>query len=125
MQHGKVKVHRFAGAVDCGIAVNPDIIRAQMDGGIGFALSALRYGEIEIKAGHAVQRNFDAYRVLRIHEMPWVEVHIAKRVRRSTRELRASTRSRIAIRLSHLAGWIWPHARGAESRPASRSQRRT
>ena len=76
MQEGKVKVERVVCAVDCGVAVNPDVIRAQMEGCIGFALGALYYGEIEIKDGRAVQRNFDAYRSLRIHEMPVVEVHI-------------------------------------------------
>jgi isoquinoline 1-oxidoreductase beta subunit len=76
MKDGKVRVHRVVCAVDCGVAVNPDVIRAQMEGGIGFAMSALYYGEIEIEAGRAVQRNFDRYRVLRIYEMPKVEVHI-------------------------------------------------
>ena len=76
MKDGKVRVHRVVCAVDCGVAVNPDVIRAQMEGGIGFAMSALYYGEIVIEAGRAVQRNFDRYRVLRIHEMPKVEVHI-------------------------------------------------
>jgi isoquinoline 1-oxidoreductase beta subunit len=76
MRDGKVKVERVVCAVDCGVAVNPDVIRAQMEGCIGFALGALYYGEIEIKDGRAVQRNFDAYRSLRIHEMPKVEVHI-------------------------------------------------
>jgi isoquinoline 1-oxidoreductase beta subunit len=76
MQNGKVKVERVVCAVDCGIAVNPDIIRAQMEGCIGFALSALYYGEIDVKGGRAVQRNFDGYRSLRINEMPKVEVYI-------------------------------------------------
>ena len=76
MKNGKVKVERVVCAVDCGIAVNPDVIRAQMEGGIGFALGALYYGEIEIKGGRAAQRNFDSYRSLRIQEMPKVEVHI-------------------------------------------------
>jgi isoquinoline 1-oxidoreductase beta subunit len=76
MPDGKVKVHRVVCAVDCGVPVNPDVIRAQMEGGVGFALSALYYGEIEIKAGRAVQRNFDRYKALRINEMPKVEVHI-------------------------------------------------
>jgi isoquinoline 1-oxidoreductase beta subunit len=76
MRDGKVKVERVVCAVDCGVAVNPDIVRAQMEGCIGFALGALYYGEIEIKEGRAVQRNFDTYRSLRIHEMPRVEVHI-------------------------------------------------
>jgi isoquinoline 1-oxidoreductase subunit beta len=47
-----------------------------MEGCIGFALGALYYSEVEIKAGRAAQRNFDTYRALRIHEMPKVEVHI-------------------------------------------------
>ena len=76
MKNGKVKVERVVCAVDCGIAVNPDVIRAQMEGGIGFALGALYYGEVEIKDGRAAQRNFDTYRSLRIQEMPAVEVHI-------------------------------------------------
>ena len=76
MKDGKVRVHRVVCAVDCGVAVNPDVIRAQMEGGIGFAMSALYYGEIGIEAGRVVQRNFDRYRVLRIYEMPKVEVHI-------------------------------------------------
>jgi isoquinoline 1-oxidoreductase beta subunit len=76
MRNGKVKVERVVCAVDCGVPVNPDVIRAQMEGCIGFALGALYYSEIEIKAGRAAQRNFDTYRALRIHEMPKAEVHI-------------------------------------------------
>jgi isoquinoline 1-oxidoreductase beta subunit len=76
MRNGKAKVERVVCAVDCGVPVNPDVIRAQMEGCIGFALGALYYSEIEIKAGRAAQRNFDTYRALRIHEMPRVEVHI-------------------------------------------------
>jgi isoquinoline 1-oxidoreductase beta subunit len=76
MASGKIKVERVVCAVDCGVAVNPDVIRAQMEGCIGFGLGALYYGEIEIRNGRAAQRNFDTYRSLRIHEMPVVEVHI-------------------------------------------------
>jgi isoquinoline 1-oxidoreductase beta subunit len=76
MRDGKVRVERVVCALDCGIAVNPDIIRAQMEGCIGYGLSALFYSEIELKSGRAVQRNFDTYRALRIHEMPSVEVYI-------------------------------------------------
>src|SRR6185295_1672296 len=76
LRNGKVRVERVVCAVDCGVPVNPDVIRAQMEGCIGFALGALYYGEVQIKAGRAVQRNFDTYRSLRIHEMPRVEVHI-------------------------------------------------
>ena len=74
---GKVRVDKVWCAVDCGVAVNPDVIRAQMEGGIGFALGALYYSEIELKAGRPVQRNFDQYKSLRIYEMPAVEVFIA------------------------------------------------
>jgi isoquinoline 1-oxidoreductase beta subunit len=76
LRKGKVKVERVVCAVDCGVPVNPDVIRAQMEGCIGFALGAMYYGEVEIKAGRATQRNFDTYRSLRIHEMPRVEVYI-------------------------------------------------
>jgi isoquinoline 1-oxidoreductase beta subunit len=71
-----VRVDRVVCAVDCGIAVNPDNIRAQMEGGIGFALSAALYGEITLKDGAVEQTNFHQYPVLRINEMPAVEVYI-------------------------------------------------
>jgi isoquinoline 1-oxidoreductase beta subunit len=70
------KVHKVWCAVDCGVAVNPDIIRAQMEGGIGFGLGHALYGEITLDKGKPVQTNFDSYRSLRIHEMPAVEVTI-------------------------------------------------
>ena len=63
IEDGKVKVERVVCAVDCGVAVNPDVIRAQMEGGIGFGLGALYYGEITLKDGRAAQTNFDTYRV--------------------------------------------------------------
>jgi isoquinoline 1-oxidoreductase subunit beta len=75
-QDGTVKVHRVVCAVDCGIAVNPDVIRAQMEGGIGFALSAALYGEITLDEGAVQQSNFHQYRQLRMPEMPRVEVYI-------------------------------------------------
>jgi isoquinoline 1-oxidoreductase beta subunit len=76
MHDGKLKVERVVCAVDCGVAVNPDVIRAQMEGCIGFGLGALFHSEVDIVAGRAQQRNFDTYKALRIHEMPVVEVHI-------------------------------------------------
>jgi isoquinoline 1-oxidoreductase subunit beta len=84
MGDGKIKVERVVCAVDCGVPVNPDVIRAQMEGCIGYGLSALYYSEIEVKAGRAVQRNFDTYRALRIHEMPKVEVHIVQSTEKPT-----------------------------------------
>jgi isoquinoline 1-oxidoreductase beta subunit len=73
---GLPKVERVVCAVDCGIAVNPDVVRAQMEGGIGFGLGAALYGEITLDKGRVVQSNFHDYKSLRIDEMPQVEVHI-------------------------------------------------
>ncbi len=73
---GRYRVDLVDVAVDCGIAVNPDIIRAQMEGGLGFGLSALLADEITIEAGAVVQSNFSGYRVLRANQMPQVRVHI-------------------------------------------------
>ena len=64
--------------VDCGIQVNPDTIRAQMESGIVFGLSAALYGEITIKDGRVEQTNFGDYRVLRINEAPQIDVHLVK-----------------------------------------------
>ncbi|MBK8688581.1 MAG: xanthine dehydrogenase family protein molybdopterin-binding subunit [Betaproteobacteria bacterium] len=69
-------VDRVVCAVDCGIAVNPDNVRAQMEGGIGFGLSAALYGAITLDNGAVQQSNFHDYPVLRIDAMPKVEVHI-------------------------------------------------
>jgi isoquinoline 1-oxidoreductase subunit beta len=73
---GMPKVERVVCAVDCGIAINPDVVRAQMEGGIGFGLGAALFGEITLDKGAVVQSNFHDYRSLRIDEMPVVEVHI-------------------------------------------------
>jgi isoquinoline 1-oxidoreductase subunit beta len=63
-------------AVDCGVAVNPDVIRAQMEGGIAFGLSAALYGEVTLDKGVVQQTNFHQYRQLRMPKMPVVEVYI-------------------------------------------------
>ncbi len=73
-----IRVDRVVCAVDCGIAVNPDVIRAQMEGGIGFGLSAALYGAITLKDGIVEQSNFHQYIPLRMHQMPAVEVHIVE-----------------------------------------------
>ncbi len=73
---GSVRVDRIVAAVDCGVAINPDNIRAQVEGGVGFALSAVLHGEITLKDGQVEQDNFGNYPLLRINEMPQVEVHI-------------------------------------------------
>jgi len=71
-----LRVHRVVCAVDCGPVVNPDIVRAQMEGGIAFGLTAALYGEITFETGRVQQRNFHDYPMLRMHEMPQIEVHI-------------------------------------------------
>lgn len=73
---GGFRVERVVCAVDCGTAVNPDIIRAQMTGGIGFGLSAAWEEAVTLSAGRIRQANFDTYRLLRFDRMPPVEVHI-------------------------------------------------
>jgi len=72
------KVHKVWCAVDCGVAVNPDVIRAQMEGGIGFGLGHALFAEVRLDEGRPVPSNFDTYRSLRIHEMPEVEVTILR-----------------------------------------------
>jgi isoquinoline 1-oxidoreductase beta subunit len=73
---GEVKVHRVVCAIDCGPTVNPDTIRAQMEGAVVFGLTAALYGAITFEKGRVQQRNFHDYQMLRMNEMPVVEVHI-------------------------------------------------
>ena len=76
VEDGQVRVHKVTCAVDCGIAINPDVIHAQMQGGIGFGLGAILKGAVTLDQGRVVETNFDGYDVLRIAEMPQVEVHV-------------------------------------------------
>lgn len=72
-----ITVDRVVCAVDCGIAINPDVIKAQMQSGIGYGLAAALHGKITFTEGHVDQTNFHEYTVLRINEMPRdIEVHI-------------------------------------------------
>ena len=73
---GAVRVHRLVCAIDCGIAVNPDQVKAQMEGGAIYALTATLYGQITLDAGRVQQTNFHTYPMLRIPEVPVTEVHI-------------------------------------------------
>ena len=73
---GRVSVKRVVCALDCGQMINPDTIKAQMEGGIIFGLTAALYGEITLKDGRVEQGNFDNYEVLRINEAPTIEVHM-------------------------------------------------
>lgn len=72
----KIRVHRVVCAIDCGLAVNPDGVRAQMESGIVYGLTAALHGEITLEQGKVTQSNFHNYRMLRINEMPQIEVYI-------------------------------------------------
>ena len=75
---GTVRVRRVVCAVDCGTVVNPDTVRAQIESGVMFGITAALYGEITLENGRVVQGNFDTYQILRINEAPAVEVHIVE-----------------------------------------------
>jgi isoquinoline 1-oxidoreductase beta subunit len=77
-EHGEVRVQRLVSAVDTGIVVNPDTVIAQLQGGLTFGLTAALYGNIDIDKGRVRQSNFHDYRMLRINEMPQIEVHLIK-----------------------------------------------
>ncbi|QUP53853.1 molybdopterin-dependent oxidoreductase [Ralstonia syzygii] len=81
---GSFSVDRVVCAVDCGIVVNPDVVRAQVEGGVGFALSAALHGAITLKDGVVEQSNFHDYTPIRINEMPKVEVHIVPSAEKPT-----------------------------------------
>lgn len=76
VENNQIKVKRVVCAVDCGQVVNPDIVIAQMEGGINFALTAALYGEINIKEGIPQQTNFHDSQLLRMNEAPKIDVHI-------------------------------------------------
>jgi isoquinoline 1-oxidoreductase subunit beta len=75
-ENGAVRVQRVVSAVDTGIVVNPDTVVAQLQGGLVFGLTAALYGHISIAKGRVQQSNFHDYRMLRINEMPQIEVHL-------------------------------------------------
>jgi isoquinoline 1-oxidoreductase subunit beta len=75
---GEVRVNRVVCAVDCGMAVNPETIEAQIEGGIIFGITAALYSEITIDRGRVAQTNFTDYRMLRIDQSPQIEVRIVK-----------------------------------------------
>jgi isoquinoline 1-oxidoreductase subunit beta len=76
IENNTIRVHRVVCAIDCGLAVNPDGVKAQMESGIVFGLSAALYGSLTLKNGVVVQSNFHDYRLLRLNEMPRVEAYI-------------------------------------------------
>jgi isoquinoline 1-oxidoreductase subunit beta len=75
---GEVALRRVVSVVDTGIAVNPDTVKAQIEGGLIFGLTAALYGDITIHKGRVQQSNFHDYRMLRIDQTPKIEVHVVK-----------------------------------------------
>ncbi len=78
VENNEIKVHKVTCAVDCGIAVNPNIIAQQVESAVNFGLSAALYGEVTIKEGKVEQQNFDTYQVVRMLQSPQVETIIIK-----------------------------------------------
>jgi isoquinoline 1-oxidoreductase beta subunit len=78
IESDRIRVHRVVCAIDCGIVINPETIAAQMESGIAFGLSAALHGALHFKDGRVQESNFHDYRVLRLNEMPVVEVHIVR-----------------------------------------------
>jgi isoquinoline 1-oxidoreductase beta subunit len=77
-EQGEVHLRRVVSAVDTGIAVNPDTVMAQLQGGLVFGLTAALYGEVTLDKGRVQQSNFHDYRMLRIDQVPSIEVHVIK-----------------------------------------------
>jgi isoquinoline 1-oxidoreductase beta subunit len=75
-EQGEVLLRRITSAVDTGIAVNPDTVVAQLQGGLIFGLTAALYGEVTLKGGRVQQSNFHDYRMLRIDQVPAIDVHV-------------------------------------------------
>ena len=84
LEGGRPRVHRVTCAVDCGRVVNPDGVAAQLEGAVGFGLTALFHSEITLREGRVQQTNFHDYKMLRIPDMPQVDVHIVPSDEKST-----------------------------------------
>ncbi len=76
LENGKIRVHRVVAAVDCGMVINPDGVRQQLESAVAYGLSAALHGAITLENGQVVQSNFHDYAPLRFSEMPRIEVHI-------------------------------------------------
>jgi isoquinoline 1-oxidoreductase/isoquinoline 1-oxidoreductase beta subunit len=78
VENNKIRVHRVLCSIDCGLVVNPDIVRGQVEGAIMYGLTAALYGNIEFENGAVKESNFHDYKVLRINEAPLVKVVIVE-----------------------------------------------
>jgi isoquinoline 1-oxidoreductase subunit beta len=76
VDQGRIRVHRVTAAVDCGLAVNPLAVEAQVQGSVAYGLSAALYGKLTLAGGAVQESNFHDYPVVRMYDMPQVEVHI-------------------------------------------------
>jgi CO/xanthine dehydrogenase Mo-binding subunit len=76
IEAGQLKIHKITCVIDCGQAVNPRIIESQLESGIVYGLSAALWGNITLRGGQVQQRNFNDQRVLRMDELPMLDVHI-------------------------------------------------
>jgi isoquinoline 1-oxidoreductase beta subunit len=76
VDRGRIRVHRVVAAIDCGICINPAGVKAQVESAVVYGLSAALYSEVTLKEGRVQQGNFNTYPVLRMNEMPQVDVHI-------------------------------------------------
>jgi isoquinoline 1-oxidoreductase beta subunit len=73
---GKLQLHRITCAADCGQVVNPDTVEAQIQGSIVFGLSAAYWGQISIDGGQVQETNFDTMRILRMNELPEIDIYL-------------------------------------------------
>lgn len=76
VRDGQVKINKVWAVVDCGLAVSPDAVKAQMEGAVVFGLTSALWGDLEVEAGRIMTRNFDTCRLMRLNEAPEVEVII-------------------------------------------------
>ena len=76
VEESRIRVHKLVCAIDCGMVVNPDIVRQQMESAVAYGLSAALYGEVRVREGRVVQKNFHDVPMLRIDEMPVIESYL-------------------------------------------------
>ena len=76
VEAGKIKIHKITCVIDCGQTVNPRIVESQLESGIVYGLTAALWGNVTLRGGRVQQRNFNDYRVLRLNEMPMLDVHV-------------------------------------------------
>jgi isoquinoline 1-oxidoreductase subunit beta len=76
IEDGRLKIHKITCVIDCGQTVNPRIVESQLESGIVYGLTAALWGNVTLRGGRVQQRNFNDYRVLRINELPLLDVHV-------------------------------------------------